>query len=69
MYRCLPSYMCVRWEVCADRRVSKRRTKTDSHLYRLQRGACPAHIVPASRSERETTVEGWKRKSKRRKGS
>ena len=60
-------YACAVEGVCADRRVSKRRSKTDDHLYRLQRAARSAYVVSVSRSEREMTVEGWKRKRKRAK--
>lgn len=54
--------------MCTDRCVSKRRSKTDSRLYRLQRVAPSAHVVSVSRSERVMRVEGWKRKHKRDKG-
>lgn len=49
--------------MCTDKHVSKR-SKTDNHLYRLQSVACSAYVVSESRSEREMTAEGWKRKSK-----
>lgn len=66
-YRCLPSYMPVHGAVCADRCVSKRRSKTGNHLYRLHCAARSAHVASVSRSEREMTAEGWKRKRKRNK--
>lgn len=54
--------------VCAERCVSETRSRTDSHLYRLQRVAPSAYVASVSRSEREMTVEGWKGKHKRDKG-
>lgn len=50
-------YGCALKGVGAARRISR--------LYRLQRVACSACAVSVSRSERETTVEGWTRKRKR----
>lgn len=58
-------YACTLEGVCADRRVSKRRSKTDNSLYRLQCVAHSAYVVSVSRSERAMAGEGWKRKCKR----
>lgn len=53
-------YACALEGVCADSSVSRRRSKTDNHLYRLQCFACSAYMVATSRSKREMTAEGWK---------
>lgn len=58
-------YACALEGVRADRHVSKRRSKTDNHLYRLQCFARSAYVVSVSRSEREMTVEGWRRNLRR----
>lgn len=51
-------YACALEGVCADSSVSRRRSKTDNHLYRLQCFACSAYMVATSRSKREMTAEG-----------
>lgn len=53
-------YACALEGVCADSSVSRRRSKTDNHLYRLQCFASSAYMVATSRSKREMTVKGWK---------
>lgn len=57
-------YACALEGVCADSSVSRRRSKTDNHLYRLQCFTCSAYVVSTSRSKREMTVERWERKRK-----